>query len=201
MRKLKNPLEQKRSRLYHGTSRKQIRIFQDNNWQAEELHLCDVAQNCDHYAEVRADEDDSTSAYLVLNARKLERSMIARLHSLKGRVRYSGLRDNDSYGEDSDQGQGEYIYNGPIREALMAVVIINDDGEEEQIDPDYRTCTVELYACYDDKTWGDSIFVDIPEELFGNESETIDWVRKNTKALSHGSIVQGGIYCWGSGNE
>ena len=94
------------SLLYHGTSTKQLRHLIDSGWQARDLYFGDDEANiAAHYAEQQARMDDSDPAIIVADRHRLNESML-----------------NSDYHDDEAQ-IGQYIYTGPIDQALVAVKI------------------------------------------------------------------------------
>lgn len=101
--------------LYHGTSLLQFARMRDGGFVVRDLYLGDSRENiADNYAEMQAERDRSYPVTLFIDPRRLE-----------------GLEEDfhDRVGEQVRQ-EGQFFYSGPLCEALVTAVALNDEGEE-----------------------------------------------------------------------
>lgn len=55
---------------------------------------------------------------------------------------------------------------------------------------------VELIVCFDDETWGDCVFVEIPDNLVGFTDEAVNWLIDNGHTNLDSDVVYVGVLNW-----
>lgn len=103
------------SLLFHGTSLVQYEKMRANGFMVQNLYLGESTENItDHYAEEQARKDSSYPVTIVIDASAL-----------------SGVMDDihQGIGELIPQA-GQFIYSGPLKQAIIRAFAVDDDGEE-----------------------------------------------------------------------
>ncbi len=101
--------------LYHGTSSIEFEKLKASGYNAQGLYLGDSFENIAmNYAEQQAERDGSNPVFLMIDGSKLENV------------------EQDYHDEDRQEGQ--FIYTGPLRHALVRAEMVDaDTGEEVEL--------------------------------------------------------------------
>ncbi len=101
--------------LYHGTSLVEFERLKANGYNARDIYLGDNMENItDHYAEQKAEEHDSYPVTLIVDGSKLENVQ----------------PDYDEFGQIQ---LGQWVYTGPLRQALKGAILFDEEGEEQRL--------------------------------------------------------------------
>lgn len=107
-----------KSLLFHGTSLRQLEKMRAGGYVADGLYVGDSVENIAwHYAEEASKRDGSDPVIIHLDERKLRRlgELVPDVHSFGG-------------GEEEEQ-IGQWIYSGPLRDAIVKLEGWGEDGE------------------------------------------------------------------------
>lgn len=100
--------------LYHGTSIGQFNKMRDAEYTAKNLYLGEDVENiCEHYAMMAAAKDGTEPLIIELDASKLAGNLRPDIHA----------------GEEEAEA-GQFIYDGPFRQAIIRVYTWDDNGDE-----------------------------------------------------------------------
>jgi len=107
----------KYGKLFHGTSKLQYDKIVQDDFNVSDFFIGENRENItDHYAEKQAIKDKSDPVTIVLDAKELFKLGV----------------EQDIHFDDEVQ-LGQYVISGNIKDAILKVLMIDEDGEENEI--------------------------------------------------------------------
>lgn len=111
------------ARLFHGTSTGQFRKMREGGYEAANLYLGEDEDNiAEHYAHMAAAKDGTDPMIIELDAHKL-----------------TGTLTVDHHEGNDEPEAGQFIYNGPFRDAVVRYYAWNDEGDDIKLSESVST--------------------------------------------------------------